>query len=452
MTSQPNILYVHSHDTGRYVQPYGHQVPTPNIQRLADQGLLFRQAFSAAAVCSGSRAALLTGQASHSTGMLGLAHRGYRLADTSRHLAHTLRDSGYFTALLGEQHLAADPEDIGYEHVVAIESFHADLVAPAAVELIEDVPKDKPFFLSVGFFETHRAYFEPTSVRDALYSAPPPNLPDTPEIRRDVAAFKASARSLDHGVGAVMNALDEADLADNTLVILTTDHGIPFPGAKATLTDRGIGVMLIVRGPGGFHGGRVSDALVSQIDLFPTICELAGIERPAWLQGQSLMPLLRKETDQVNDEIYAGITFHAAYEPQRAVRTARYKYIKRFDPENDHVVLPNVDESPSKDLLLEHDWTSRVVPQETLHDLIFDPNEATNLAGDPAFEEIRAGLAAKLHDWMVETEDPLLGGQVKPAPGTVFNLPTQRSADDPLQEAGPLDRPARSATAKWSTS
>ncbi|MDQ8043379.1 MAG: sulfatase [Patulibacter sp.] len=438
MASPPNILYVHSHDTGRYVQPYGHQVPTPNIQRLADQGLLFRQAFSAAAVCSGSRAALLTGQASHTTGMLGLAHRGYRLADTSRHLAKTLKDHGYFTALLGEQHLAADPEDVGYEHVTAVESFHADQISPAAVELIGDLPTDKPFFLSVGFFETHRAYFEPTSVRDALYSAPPPNLPDTPEIRRDVAAFKASARSLDHGVGAVMNALDERELADNTLVILTTDHGIPFPGAKATLTDRGIGVMLIVRGPGGFHGGRVSDALVSQIDLFPTICELAGIDRPEWLQGRSLMPVIRKEVEEVNDEIFAGITYHAAYEPQRAIRTDRWKYVKRFDPEEDTVVLPNVDESPSKEVLLAHQWTDRKIPAEQLYDLIFDPNEAANLAADPAYEAVRAQLADRLHAWMEETGDPLLDGQVDPAPGTVFNLPTQHSADDPLSEAPPI--------------
>ena len=92
MTLRPNIVYLHSHDTGRHIQPYGHQVPTPNIQRLADQGLLFRQAFCAAPVCSGSRAALLTGEYSHTNGMLGLAHRGYRLADYDHHLVHTLRD------------------------------------------------------------------------------------------------------------------------------------------------------------------------------------------------------------------------------------------------------------------------------------------------------------------------------------------------------------------------
>src|SRR3954465_1468809 len=298
----PNIVYLHSHDTGRHIQPYGHQVPTPNIQRLADQGLLFRQAFSAAPVCSGSRAALLTGEYSHTNGMLGLAHRGYRLADYDHHLGHPLHEAGYTSVLIGEQHLSRDPAEIGYDRVVEIDSTHADAVAPATAEVLRD-GVNQPFFLSVGFFETHRDYFEPSSVRDALYSLPPANLPDTPQTRRDMAAYKASARSLDQGVGAVMNALDEHDLADDTLVILTTDHGLAFPGAKATLTDRGIGVLLIVRGPGGFHGGRVSDALISHIDLYPTLCEIAGIEPPQRLQGRSLGPVMAREAEEVHDAV-----------------------------------------------------------------------------------------------------------------------------------------------------
>ena len=166
MTLRPNIVYLHSHDTGRYVQPYGHQVPTPNIQRLADQGLLFRQAFSAAPVCSPSRAALLTGEYSHTNGMLGLAHRGYRLADYDHHLVHTLRRAGYTSTLIGEQHVSIDPEDIGYDHVLEVDSSHAAQVGPAAARFLRSAPPE-PFFLSVGFFETHRDFFEPTSVRDA---------------------------------------------------------------------------------------------------------------------------------------------------------------------------------------------------------------------------------------------------------------------------------------------
>jgi arylsulfatase A-like enzyme len=435
----PNILYVHSHDTGRYVQPYGHQVPTPNIQRLADQGLLFRQAFCAAPICSGSRAALLTGQSSHSAGMLGLAHRGHRLVDYDHHLVHTLRAAGYHTGLIGEQHVSEDPEVLGYDEVVAIDSHHAEAVAPATAETLRRGP-EQPFFLSVGFFETHREYFEPTSVRDALYSLPPANLPDTPATRRDMAAFKQSARSLDQGVGAVLDALDAQGLADDTLVIFTTDHGLAFPGAKATLSDLGLGVLLIVRGPGGFHGGRVSDALVSQIDLFPTLCELLALETPPWLQGRSLMPLLRREAQDVNDAIFAEMTFHAAYEPQRAVRTRRFKYIRRFDEKHDGPVLPNVDDSPSKELLLDHGWAGRSVPREQLFDLVFDPNEAANVAGDPAYAGPLAELRERLERWMADTDDPLLDGPVEPPPGSELNLPTQRSASDPTVTAGP---PAR---------
>src|SRR4051812_21219081 len=151
--SSPNVLYLHSHDTGRYVQPYGHAVPTPNIQHLADQGALFRQAFCAAPVCSGSRAALLTGQCTHATGMLGLAHRGYRLRYPERHIVHVLRDAGYWSGLVGEQHVSAPPSDLGYDHVVEVDSTKVQDVAPAATELIAARARaHEPFFLSVGFF------------------------------------------------------------------------------------------------------------------------------------------------------------------------------------------------------------------------------------------------------------------------------------------------------------
>ena len=426
MTNPPNILYLHSHDTGRYIQPYGHQIPTPNIQRLADQGMLFRQAFCAAPTCSGSRACLLTGQWAHSNGMIGLAHRGFRLNDYSQHVVHTLRDAGYWSALVGEQHLSEDPNALGYDHVVDIDTTHVESVAPAAVAVLAD-PPDRPFFLSVGFFETHREFFQPTSVRDTLYSLPPANLPDTMGTRRDMASYKASARSLDQGVGAVLNALDEHDLADDTLVILTTDHGLAFPGAKATLYDRGIGVLLIMRGPGGFHGGRVSNALISQIDLYPTICELAGAECPPFLQGTSLLPLLRKEVEEVNDDVFAELTYHAAYEPQRAIRTQRWKYIRRFG-ERELPVLANVDDGPSKDLLIESGWADRPLPREELHDLLFDPQEAHDLAGDPTYEPVLHEMRERLETWMRETGDPLLDGDVPAPDGAILNDPDQRSA------------------------
>jgi N-sulfoglucosamine sulfohydrolase len=429
VTDRPNILYMHSHDTGRYVQPYGEPVPMPNVQALADQGVLFREAFCAAPTCSASRACLLTGQYGQSNGMLGLAHRGWSLRDYRHHIVHTLRKVGYTSTLIGEQHISKEPGVIGYDEVLKIPTTRVETVAPLAMEVLRR-PRDRPLFLSVGFFETHREFLGPGSLRDVHYSKPPNNLPDTPEVRADVAAFKASARSLDHGVGMVLNQLDASGLMDDTLVIFTTDHGMPFPGAKATLYDRGLGVMLVLRGPEPFNGGRVLDALVSHIDVYPTVCEYLDIERPPFLQGVSLLGLLYGHTTSAREEVFAGSTWHAAYEPQRAVRTARHKYIRRWG-ERLTPVLPNTDDGPSKDLLLRNGWAERVIPKEQLYDLVFDPNEANNVLDDPAYATVLADLRGRLEGWMRDTDDPLLAGHVDPPPGVDINLPDQLSASDP---------------------
>jgi arylsulfatase A-like enzyme len=429
----PNILYLHSHDTGRFIQPYGEPVLMPNVQALADQGTVFRNAFCAAPTCSASRACLLTGQYTQTNGMLGLAHRGWSLRDYTHHIVHVLRGAGYESVLIGEQHISKEPGVIGYDEVMKVPTTHVESVAPLAMEVLRR-PRARPLFLSCGFFETHRDWLAPGSLRDVLYSQPPPNLPDVPEVRQDVAAFKASARSLDHGVGVVLNALDGAGLSANTLVIFTTDHGTPFPGAKATLYDRGLGVMLILRGP-GVHPGRVADGLVSHIDIYPTVCDMLGLERPDFLQGVSLMPLLRGEVTQARDEVFAGMTWHAAYEPQRAIRTERFKYIRRWGDRRTPV-LANTDDGPSKEYLLRHGWAEGEIPEEQLFDLVFDPNEARNLAYDPAHQETRDSLRARLDAWMRETDDPLLAGRVDPPAGVEINSPDQRSALEPTTLIG----------------
>lgn len=428
----PNILYLHSHDTGRYVQPYGYAIPTPNIQRLAEEGILFRKAFSVASTCSGSRASLLTGQWAHSNGMMGLAHRGYSLRDYRHHLVHTLRQVGYHSTLIGEQHISKEPDIIGYDRVYKIVTNHVASIAPIAIDILRD-PPPQPFFLSVGFFETHRAFFEPSSVQDELYSLPPAVLPDTPETRKDMAAFKASAASLDQGVGIVLEALEDAGLSENTLVICTTDHGLAFPHMKCNLTDHGTGVMLIMRGPGGFSGGLVVDALTSQIDLFPTICDLLEIEHPHWLQGNSLMPIINGTQEKVNDALFSEITYHAAYEPQRSIRTERWRYIKRFD-DWCKPVLANCDDGASKDLLIANGWADQDVPREMLFDLYFDPNETQNLVNDPAAASTLQEMRQRLEQWMISTDDPLLLGPVAAPPGTEINDRDQRSAADPTHK------------------
>lgn len=429
MDRPPNILYIHSHDTGRFLQPYGYQVPTPNIQLLADQGVLFRDAFCAAPTCSGSRASLLTGQYCHNNGMEGLAHRGWTLDDYGHHWVHTLRRAGYASVMIGEQHISIDPGVIGYDQIVPVDSNHASYVAPLTIETLRRPPSE-PWFMSVGFFETHRDFFAPTSVRDSLYSSPPPNLPDVLVTRRDVASFKASARSLDQGIGAVLHALLDTGLLDRTLILCTTDHGVAFPGAKATLFDRGIGVMMIMRGPGGIGGGKVIDAPVSHLDVFPTLCDIAGVEHPEWLQGASLLPLMRGEVDRLHEAIFAETTYHAAYQPQRAVRTERWKYIRRFD-DYPHPVLANCDDSATKDLLVAAGWGEEIVPEEQLYDLLLDPQEMRNLAADPRRAAELERMRGRLDAWMRETDDPLQRGPVEPPPGAAVNEQWQLSPDEP---------------------
>jgi N-sulfoglucosamine sulfohydrolase len=435
---QPNILYLHSHDSGRYVQPYGHAVETPNIQRLAESGVLFRQAFCVNPTCSASRSALVTGSYPHCNGMTGLAHRHFALNDYGQHIVHTHRKAGYTSALAGVQHVAVDTQDrkawevIGYDRYLG----EASTAHETAARFLKEKPA-QPFFLAVGFNETHREYPEAADCPDdPRYCLPPAPLPDTPGTRQDMARFKASARLLDAKMGVVLDALEESGLAGNTLVICTTDHGIAFPRMKCNLQDSGTGVMLILRGPGGFSGGKVMDAMVSHMDLFPTVCELLGIEPPPWLQGRSLMPLITGRTGELHEALFAEVNYHAAYQPMRSVRTRRFKYIRRYDGRV-APVLPNCDDGESKTVWLDHDWPGQPQPDEALFDIIFDPNETNNLAGDAAHSEILDMMRDRLAVRMQATEDPLLSGFVDAPEGAVVNDPDGIS---PREKAMPAAR------------
>jgi N-sulfoglucosamine sulfohydrolase len=430
---QPNILYLHSHDTGRYIQPYGFHVSTPNLQKLAEEGVLFRQAFNAAPTCSPSRAALLTGQCPHNNGMLGLAHRGFSLNDYSRHILHWLKPHGYRSTLIGVQHIAKDASTIGYDEVVPTKSVHVAQVAPAAARFLRQAPK-QPFFLDVGFYETHREFHEPGVHEDERFTGPPVPVPDTPATRRDMAAFHASARVLDEGAGGVLDALASAGLAENTLVIATTDHGIPFPAMKCNLTVHGTSVYLILRGPGGFSGGKVCNAMISQMDLYPTICDFLNIEKPGWLQGKSLMPILREDVQELHEEIFAEVNYHAAYEPKRAVRTHRFNYVRHFG-NRVHPVLPNCDDGLSKDVWLRSGWRDQMVPRELLFDTLFDPNEMRDLVNIVAYAPALKEMRGRMDAWMRRTSDPLLQGPVKAPLGAVVNDPNGTSPQEPVRPA-----------------
>ena len=435
-----NIVFLHSHNTGRYIEPYGHKVPTPNLRRMAEEGVVFRNAFSAAPTCSPSRAAFLTGMWAHSCGMLGLAHRGFAMNDYSQHCVNHFSANGYTTALAGVEHTANDLGVIGYNRILTgsdpnyVQTEKIKETTDAAVDFVGE-EHNSPFFLSVGLAETHIPFPEPDPKRypeeDHRYCISPKPLPDTETTRRNMAGFVASARNMDEKFGRILSALEKASLTDSTLVFCFSDHGLQFPRNMCNLTDHGIAVYCIVRGPGGFTGGKVVDDMISLIDLLPTAYEVAGIDIPGHVQGKSLVPLMGPEPPSHRDMIFAESNFHASYEPMRCVRTARHKLILRYDG-RDRPVLPNMDDGPSKDLLLEQGWNDYPRDQEMLYDLIFDPSEEHNIIMRSDTAETRKQLSAELRKWMVATGDPILeAGSLEPPAGSRLNDPDGLSPNQP---------------------
>ncbi len=430
-----NILYIHTHDTGRYIQPYGYSIPTPNLMALAQEGTLFRNAFCAGPTCSPSRAGLLTGMAPHSCGMLGLAHRGFQLDDYSKHLVNVLNDKGYDTVLCGIQHVAPNPEMIGYKKIPAQPKNNYESLVDWDVENASKTAeylknkKEGAFFLSFGMFNTHRVYPKADENLNPDYLMPPFTVYDNREAREDMAAFITSAVTVDRCVGTVLKALRESGREDETLVIFTTDHGIAWPKMKCTLYDTGIGISLIIKFKGNKMKGAVLDSLVSHLDIFPTICDLAGFNHPDWLQGKSLMPLFNDTADEVNNEIFSEVTFHAAYEPMRCIRTRRYKLIRYFGEYAGHI-SSNIDDSPSKRHLLKHGYLEKERDEEMLFDLYTDPMERINLSGDKSCDEIRKNLSSRLDKWMWDTGDPLSNGTVEKPVGAIVNTPRSINPGD----------------------
>ena len=428
---KPNIIYLHSHDTGRYIQPYGHAVQTPNMQRFAEQGVVFRHAFAAAPNCSPSRAALLTGEYPHNNGMNGLDHRGgFVLNDYSHHILHALRDHGYLTVLGGLQHIGKDTEAIGFDRVLGnARSPGIEQVMPRVLDFLANTP-DQPFFLDCGVRETHknkRLFHSSPDDPDSRFAEIPPSLPDTPETRMEMARFGEALKALDAAYGQVLEALDENGLTENTLVFITTDHGLPLAAHKRTLSDGGTGVLMMMRGPGGFGGGRVLDSMVSQVDIFPTLCEVLNMPRPEWLHGKSLMPLIREEQDEIHNAVFTELTYHLTYTPLRSVRTKRWKYIKSFADESHRHF--GGDPGRCVDQWSEDGGPKRFQAEEQLYDLLFDPAEACNLAGDPECAEVLGEMRARLLVWQKETDDPIIKGDIPPVTTEGLNgpIPTNKS-------------------------
>lgn len=412
----PNMLIYFADDHSlRDSSLYGAtDIDTPNMERLAADGMTFHAAFVASPACAPSRAALLTGLMPARNG--AEANHTYPHAEIKKLPAY-LQDVGYEVAAFGKVAHGRSARDYGFDTISG-----ASDVGPLREnvrEFLSNRTSDRPLCLFVGTSNPHVLWpTETTFDPDQLDL--PPTFVDTPLTRRQRARYYEEVKELDELLGE-LRQMAAAYLGENAIFAYSSDHGAQWPFGKWTLYDDGIRTPLIVACPGIIEPGSSTDALVSWIDLLPTLVELAGGEPPRDLDGYSFADVLRGEAETHRAEIFAthsGDGDKNIY-LSRAVRTGRWKYIRNLHPE--HAFTTHID------FLIRPDagiyWTSWVEraktdpqaraivdryhrrPAEELYYLPADPHEQRNVAGDPANAAVLADLRLRLDAWMKRQGD-----------------------------------------------
>jgi N-sulfoglucosamine sulfohydrolase len=433
-----NVLLIIADDQGRDLGVYGNPVlRTANLDRLAARGTLFTNAFATVSSCSPSRSVIYTGLYSHSNGMYGLAHdvHNQHLQPSVRTLPQVLSAAGYRTALVGKKHVL--PEDaLAFDEELAPERPGNRDVAFMAAEAKKFIAKsgERPFLLIVGYSDPHRAAENFGNTRvwpeitrqtyDPAKVIVPAHLPDAPEVRRDLADYYESISRLDSGVGLLLDALRATAHSDDTLVIYMSDNGRPFPGAKTTLYDEGIHLPLIVGSPAQSKRGVRNEAMVSWIDIMPTILDWAGVSPPPTqrLAGRSILPILEQANPRGWERVFASHGFHEIqqYYPMRALRTREYKYIVNLAAPLAFPIAGDIASAPTWQVIAARPTVglgARTVdaflhrPEEELYDVRKDPAEVRNLAADPAHRQVLERMRVEMAKFRAETRDPWLPGQ-----------------------------------------
>ena len=425
--AKPNVLVIVADDwSWPHASCLGDKVvKTPNFDKFVKGAVLFRRAHCASPSCTPSRGSILTGQ------MFSRLQEGGNLWSTLQqkyvYYPDLLEQAGYVIGLIGKGWGPGDFTAAGRTRNPAGPTKHKTFA-----QFLKALPKDRPFCFWYGAKEPHRPYVLGSGVKAGLKPENvevPPIWPDTPAVRSDICDYYESVQQFDRQVGELLQALEDAGLAENTIVIITSDNGWPFPRCKANLYDMGTHMPLAIRWPARFQGGREFDGFVSQTDLAPTIVEAAGLKVPKEMTGKSLLKILAGEDKGADrDKVFVGRERHANVRkgdlsyPARAVRTAKYLYIRNFrpdrwpagDPEVHIAVGPfgDIDDGPTKRAVMAlekgklWDLSLGKRPAEELYDLAKDPWEMSNVAGDPAYKDIKAQLSAELDRWMKDIGDP----------------------------------------------
>jgi len=374
--------------------------------------------FCTSPLCSPSRSSITTGRYPNQNGVLGLTGDptgGFDLYADEQHLSQALAQSGYEGVLCGFEHECRDCTRLGFERTLAGSGtwFNGggDLRdQPAAIDAwLRSRDGTRPFYLQLGCHETHQEWdafdVKPDAERGVWQ---PPYLRDLPEVRDEVAALQGSVRRLDEGLGALLGLLDRHGLADNTIVVFTTDHGVDLPRAKGTFYDAGIGTFALVRWPAGaLRAGSRVETLTSGVDVLPTLLQAVGTEPRANVAGQSFLSALRGAAYAPRDAIFAEKTFHDTYDPTRVIRTERWAYHRHFE-------VNIFCDLRLATMTRRHYWADSWFRgrHEELYDLQADPHSMTNLADSAGHTAVKAELRGRLLEWMRATADPLLDGPV----------------------------------------
>lgn len=447
---RPNILFAIADD-----QSYPHigamgdkVVKTPSTDRVAGDGVLFRRAYSLSPGCAPSRAGLLTGRFPWQ-----IEEAGTHASLFPRKLTvypDLLKHHGYFPGLTGKGAGPCNFKEPGWPHNpagpgfdrrredVRSKSISANDYAGNFGDFLEARPKDTPFCFWYGCNEPHRGYDQGSGVKSGKRLEDvvvPPFLPDTPEIRSDILDYMLEIEHFDRHLGRMLSLLEKRGELENTLVVVTADNGMSFPGSKATMYDYGIHLPLAMMWKAQAKGGRVSDDLISFADFAPTFLEAAGVKVPSEMTGKSLVPLLRSGRsgviEKTRDRIYSGRErhSHARFDnlgyPARAMRQGDYLYIWNMKPDRwaagDPDLFADIDGGPTKDWMMAHRSETAVAPlfelgfgkrpEEQLFDVVKDPGCRNNLAQAATHGAIRKSMRADLEKALTAQKDPRMLGR-----------------------------------------
>ena len=442
---RPNILFAIADDWGSgHAGAYGCEwIKTPTFDRIAKTGVLFRNTFTSNPKCSPCRASILTGRNTWQC-KEAVNHQSIFPRDLTVY-PDVLENAGYVTGCTGKGWGPGDYTSTGWPHNPAGKEWNAiKSPAPASgispidyaanfAAFLREKPSDKPFCFWLGGHEPHRPY-EPGSGGRAGKKRKdvqvPPYLPDNAVVRDDLLDYGLEVEWFDQHVGRALSHLEEIGQLENTLVVMTSDHGMPFPRVKGQIFEDGFHVPLAICWGQQVPPGRVIDDFVNVRDFAPTFLEAAEVMPTGTMTGTSFLPLLTSQKsgrlDPARDEMLIGKERHdigrpndAGY-PVRAIRTPEFLYVKNFEPErwpagNPETGYTNVDDGPTKQFMLSrfddyYELSFGKRPMEELYLVAEDPHNMKNLAADPKFAETKRKLRERMEERLRSEGDPRMLG------------------------------------------